>query len=409
MVYKVMDLLSSYPTLFSFYGLYLYHAHPALPRMLVLIFLPVLLSPFLKGSYYGRLNLTALLLRRRSNTLRPAWETGVCKETLHLWLKETFRKRYLDAVHTFNQHTIEQGKKSFRIDLSAACVNMLGYVCMIGLLLWLVIHGHIALASFAAILGSVRKAYEQMEEIVQQQAGEFSVAWALSKNYFSFMAEPEEERSTAHKAEINELALQDVCFAYPDGTQALNGVSIEARCGDCIAVVGENGSGKTTLAKLLTGIYAPSSGSIYCGGSMELMTLRRGSSQLFQHFNNYRMTVAENVGISDSEVDDPERMLCALETAGFPLEGKQSLHWTPCLAESSAVRSCPADSGKSLLSPELFTETPMCLSLMSRRRLSIRSTKAVSTTHFLPVPKEKYALLLHIDWDWSKYAIALLS
>ena len=78
----------------------------------------------------------------------------------------------------------------------------------------LVIHGHIALASFAAILGSVRKAYEQMEEIVQQQTGEFSVAWALSKNYFSFMAEPEEERSTAHKAEINELALQDVCFAY---------------------------------------------------------------------------------------------------------------------------------------------------------------------------------------------------
>ena len=58
---------------------------------------------------------------------------------------------------------------------------------------------------------------------------------------------------------------------------------------------------------------------------MELMTLRRGSSQLFQHFNNYRMTVAENVGISDSEADDPERMLCALETAGFPLEGKQEL------------------------------------------------------------------------------------
>ena len=95
-------------------------------------------------------------------------------------------------IHLINTPS-RRGKKSFRIDLSAACVNMLGYVCMIGLLLWLVIHGHIALASFAAILGSVRKAYEQMEEIVQQQAGEFSVAWALSKNYFSFMAEPEEE------------------------------------------------------------------------------------------------------------------------------------------------------------------------------------------------------------------------
>ena len=325
-VHVIMDLLTIYLPYFILYGVYLFHAHPALPGMLVLIFLPVLFSQILKGKLYGKLeDKTAVLRRRKQYYAACMGDREYAKETRIYGLRGFFRKRYSNAMHSCNQYTIETGKKTFRIDLAAACVNMLGYVCMIGLLLWLVLNGHIALAAFAAILGSVRTAYEQMVEIVQQRMGDFSVAWALSRNYFNFMAEPEEERPVGNRAEIDKLALREVCFAYPDGTQALRDVSFQAKRGDCIAVVGENGSGKTTLAKLLTGIYAPTSGAISCGDSAELMTLRRGSSQLFQHFNNYRMTVAENVGISDSDMDDPERMLKVLETAGFALNGEQGL------------------------------------------------------------------------------------
>ena len=104
--------------------------------MLVLIFLPVLLSQILKGKLYGRLEDTTAVLRRRKQYFAACMgDREYAKETRIYGLRDFFRKRYLDAVHTFNQHTIETGKKSFRIDLSAACVNMLGYVCMIGLLL----------------------------------------------------------------------------------------------------------------------------------------------------------------------------------------------------------------------------------------------------------------------------------
>ena len=51
---------------------------------------------------------------------------------------------------------------------------------------------------------------------------------------------------------------------------ALDGVNLEVKQPEVLALLGDNGAGKTTLAKIISGIYAPSSGEIYFDG--ELMT-----------------------------------------------------------------------------------------------------------------------------------------
>src|SRR5262249_13908995 len=52
-------------------------------------------------------------------------------------------------------------------------------------------------------------------------------------------------------------------FTYPGAARpAVDGVSIDLRPGEVIALVGENGSGKTTLTKLLTGLYVPDAGEL---------------------------------------------------------------------------------------------------------------------------------------------------
>ena len=48
--------------------------------------------------------------------------------------------------------------------------------------------------------------------------------------------------------------------------QALNQISLELRDGDRLGLIGHNGAGKTTLLRTLSGIYQPTSGSLYREG-----------------------------------------------------------------------------------------------------------------------------------------------
>jgi energy-coupling factor transport system ATP-binding protein len=57
-----------------------------------------------------------------------------------------------------------------------------------------------------------------------------------------------------------------VWFEYPDGTDAVKGVSFDIFEGEFIGLVGQNGSGKTTLAKLFNGLYRPTKGTIVVDG-----------------------------------------------------------------------------------------------------------------------------------------------
>jgi energy-coupling factor transport system ATP-binding protein len=62
------------------------------------------------------------------------------------------------------------------------------------------------------------------------------------------------------------LECRDLVFAYPNGVQALAGVSLSVEAGEAVAIVGSNGSGKTTLVKHLNGLLAPQSGFVWVDG-----------------------------------------------------------------------------------------------------------------------------------------------
>ena len=61
------------------------------------------------------------------------------------------------------------------------------------------------------------------------------------------------------------LEVRGLCKAFP-GVQALEGVSINLRAGEALALLGENGAGKSTLIKCLTGLYQPDEGVILLEG-----------------------------------------------------------------------------------------------------------------------------------------------
>ncbi len=62
------------------------------------------------------------------------------------------------------------------------------------------------------------------------------------------------------------LEIEGLTHRYPDGTEALSGVSCTIRRGEFVAILGQNGSGKTTLVKHLNGILSPTAGDIRLSG-----------------------------------------------------------------------------------------------------------------------------------------------
>ncbi len=107
------------------------------------------------------------------------------------------------------------------------------------------------------------------------------------------------------------IRFEDVSFAYPGSeTPALEHVWLHLKPGTSLALVGENGSGKTTLIKLLTRLYAPTSGRILLDGEdladWDERALRERIGVIFQDFARYQMPVGENIGAGDDRYFEDE-------------------------------------------------------------------------------------------------------
>jgi len=130
----------------------------------------------------------------------------------------------------------------------------------------------------------------------------FSDSIELYTDYFNFFDQRKEVHlGTPVESSGIEVECRNVSFSYYENDiLALNNVSLKIRPGEKIVLVGENGSGKTTLAKLILGLYNPSSGEITLGKGL----LKDGQSPkitaVFQDFTKYLLTLRHNVGYGET-------------------------------------------------------------------------------------------------------------
>jgi ATP-binding cassette subfamily B protein len=118
------------------------------------------------------------------------------------------------------------------------------------------------------------------------------------------------------------IRFDNVGFKYPGrGQWALRGINLFIPEGKSLALVGHNGAGKTTFIKLLCGLYQPSEGTIFLDGkplaAWDHETLQQRIGVIFQDFNQYHLTLQENVGIGNvAYVDDTARVGRAIDRVG---------------------------------------------------------------------------------------------
>jgi ATP-binding cassette subfamily B protein len=107
------------------------------------------------------------------------------------------------------------------------------------------------------------------------------------------------------------ITLTDASFRYPgQDADAVHDVSLTLRRGEVVALVGENGSGKTTLAKLVTGLYLPTAGTVTWDGrataAIDTGALWDRVAVVMQEPLRWPLTAENNIRIGRPERPDPD-------------------------------------------------------------------------------------------------------
>jgi ATP-binding cassette subfamily B protein len=133
------------------------------------------------------------------------------------------------------------------------------------------------------------------------------------KNFEDILNTPREIKPAqpAIIKEISSLEFDTVTFKHQSAmTNALNGISFNAKVGETIAFVGPSGAGKTSLIKLLVGLYRPLSGRILYNGisgdQVDLDQLREQIGFVTQDTQLFAGTIRENLLFVNPKASDAE-------------------------------------------------------------------------------------------------------
>jgi len=109
----------------------------------------------------------------------------------------------------------------------------------------------------------------------------------------------------------------------------LNGINLEVKKGEVVAIIGPSGSGKSTLLRCINYLEEPTSGSVYIEGEKvdpvkNINRIRQKVGMVFQHFNLFpHMTVLDNITIAPVKVKKMDR--AQAEEIALDLLGKVGL------------------------------------------------------------------------------------
>ncbi|MBK8026626.1 MAG: ABC transporter ATP-binding protein [Chloroflexi bacterium] len=273
----------------------------ALPRLLVRLWSSRTLNAWLK-----RRSATERLLVYYNYLLTLSY---YAKEIRLFDLGKLFASRYAQTRRTLRQERLAISTRRSAFDIGAQAVAVTALFAAYALVANDALIGGVTIGSLVISFQAFQRVQGYFGDVLSQLGLLYEDNLFL-QNYYSFMAIQPQISAPANPlpppAEIRSgIRFEDVSFSYSSRAKpVLEGIDLEIKAGEVVALVGENGAGKTTLAKLLCRLYDPSGGRITVDGvdirSFDPAALRRTISAIFQDFVAYNMTVGENIWVADT-------------------------------------------------------------------------------------------------------------
>ena len=228
------------------------------------------------------------------------------KEVRLFGLGARFLQRYRDI---FLRLYGQDRALSIRRDGWGFCSELLAIITLYAAYVWIAlaaVTGAITLGQMTMYLLLFRQGQAAVAAMLAAVGGMYEDNLYLSTlyEYLETPVAPSTGHARSGPRPEEGISFENVSFTYPGASEpTLQDITLHLPPGSSLALVGENGSGKTTLIKLLTRLYAPTSGRICFEGQdlreWDEAALRERVGVIFQDFARYQMKVGENVGVGD--------------------------------------------------------------------------------------------------------------
>ena len=169
---------------------------------------------------------------------------------------------------------------------------------------------NVYIASFCMMALSVMSVSVMTSESVAHIPG-YEVSIKRVKDFYANEQDDVDIDKVLQNKEGNVIDIENVTFAYENGKNVLDDISLSIKKGEKVAILGRSGVGKSTLVRLLTGTYTDYTGSISVLGKVPTeKMLGTKISLLNQKPYLFDMTIRENLKLAlldkKEEVTDDE-------------------------------------------------------------------------------------------------------
>ena len=320
-VFTLLDILFCYITYFLFIGSYLFAQNPMLICCILVVFVPELISKLATAAMYQKEeNQEAPLRRQIDHYERCLTKKEFLKETRIWGANSFFETRYRDSLQKQIRLKLQVLTRKHLLRTILNAITACGYGLIVWMLFSSVLQKEITLGTFVAVLTTLGHLFRCMNKMVSERLGWAADNIGIVENFLSFLAEDLTPGPAKMQDSGKALTLEHVSFSYPQSPQnALSDISLTIPAGQTIALVGENGSGKSTLAKLLLGLYEPSQGQVLYDNSPLFQCSPARISAVFQKYQQYQMTLGENLTISAQFQTDDAKLRALCQDCGIPL------------------------------------------------------------------------------------------